>query len=173
MTIALQRDGAHTPPPADPVLAMGSNTSDVSVMHSCNGWKASLCDFAPAFRPPPPPPPTAGKPVAFAAPVSRRGVQGKLVSGDLEALPLEELYPFLSAARWLGDPCEQHSECGSCIGDPLKTCGWGDGVITRSDGSTCGSDGNGCCGGESGLNKCNVAFRKVRQHCRRQAFLTG
>jgi len=58
------------------------------------------------------------------------------------------------------DACTANADCGSCIGDPLKTCGWCDGVITFGDGSTCGDDGHGCCGGASGFSKCNVAYRK-------------
>jgi len=58
------------------------------------------------------------------------------------------------------DPCVVHKDCGSCIHDPLKTCGWCDGMITFGDGSTCGSDGAGCCGGDSGFSHCNVAYRK-------------
>jgi len=39
-------------------------------------------------------------------------------------------------------------------------CGWCDGIITFGDGSTCGTDGQGCCGGSSGFSKCSVAYRK-------------
>jgi len=33
-------------------------------------------------------------------------------------------------------------------------------VIHFGDGTTCGEDGNGCCGGGSGFSHCNVTFRK-------------
>jgi len=59
------------------------------------------------------------------------------------------------------DDCRSHKDCGSCISDTKKVCGWCDGIVTFSDQSTCGADGNGCCGGSSGFSKCSVAYRKV------------
>lgn len=139
VTIALQKQGSHQVPPDNVVNAMGDQAFDLFVMHACNSW-GKQCSFAPAFTTPPPP-------VASAV--------------------AKKTYPLLASLLgrpekpgFLGDNCTANRDCGSCIHDPLSTCGWCDGVITFSDGTRCGEDGNGCCGGDSGFGHCNVTFRK-------------
>ena len=138
VTIAMQKQGVHQVPPDDVSLAMGDPAFDVFVMHACNSW-ARNCSFAAAFASPPPPVPLA----ASASATDEWSTVGAL--------------GFLAP---LADKCNVHKDCGSCIHDPLSTCGWCDGVIHFGDGTTCGEDGNGCCGGGSGFSHCNVTFRK-------------
>lgn len=66
---------------------------------------------------------------------------------------------FLKAAT--ANPCGVHTSCGMCINDVTNTCGWCDGKVTFADGTTCGEDGNGCCGGAAGFAKCDPGYRKA------------
>jgi len=143
VAIALQRDGSHQAPPDDVSMAMGDADFVVYVMHECNSWKSGLCNFAPAFASPPP--------IAKGA-----------SAADLSAFKslLLRGAPLTVGQSMVDDKCLVHSDCSSCIDDPLKVCGWCDGVITFGDGTTCGDDGKGCCGGASGFSKCNLAYRK-------------
>jgi len=70
------------------------------------------------------------------------------------------VFPLTVNLRATSDACQKHADCSSCIADPSSVCGWCDGVITHSDGTTCGNDGKGCCGGATNFSKCNVAYRK-------------
>ncbi|KAL1515870.1 hypothetical protein AB1Y20_002485 [Prymnesium parvum] len=141
--VALQRSASsHRAPPEDVSNAMGDADFDVYVMHKCNDWKAGKCSFAPAFASPK---------------KSASGLAASLAS--FEALLLEKpSQPHLGGMA--DDKCTVHADCDSCINDPLKVCGWCDGVITFGDKSTCGADGKGCCGGASGFSKCDLAYRK-------------
>lgn len=148
VSLALQTPSTHQLPPFNVDAAMGKPDFDVFVMHGCNSWVGDECNFAPAFTAPPPPPITAA---------------------PLAAAPLSAVNDMASFIRMLtqsnvkgsgDDACSVHSECGECIADPLKVCGWCDGIITFGDGSTCGEDGKGCCGGASSFSRCNVVYRK-------------
>lgn len=66
---------------------------------------------------------------------------------------------FLSSA--ITNPCAVHTSCGQCISDSANTCGWCDGLITFADGTTCGKDGLGCCGGAAGFARCDPGYRKA------------
>jgi len=67
----------------------------------------------------------------------------------------------LSFLRSTPNPCGVHASCGQCIDDATNVCGWCDGVITFADGSTCGKDGQGCCGGAAGFARCDPGYRKA------------
>lgn len=138
MALAAQVSGHQAPPSQGNNIAdaLGNPDFDVLVLHKCNDWKKG-CNFAPAFKP------------------ARRSLRG-------DAKEVEEFKSLMTGGlvEQGSDHCTAHTGCDSCINDPAKVCGWCDGVVTFGDGSTCGGDGNGCCGGAPPFSKCNVAYRK-------------
>jgi hypothetical protein len=147
MSVAVQRPNSHQTPPDDVSFAMGDPNFDVYVLHRCNSWKAQ-CNFAPAWQP-----------KLLAA--RRRALK--------EQLELEEFAEMLATASvgrsMADDACTVHKDCDSCLVDPLKVCGWCDGIITFGDNTTCGEDGNGCCGGASSFSKCRSAHGSYWKTC--------
>lgn len=147
VSIAIQNVGSHQAPPDNPADAMGQIDFDVFVMHACDSWKAE-CNFARAFHSATPP--VEEEEVAFEAAAAFE----EFIAPGLDASTQS---PLGSAS----DACTANKDCSSCIDDPLKVCGWCDGIITFGDGTTCGGNGTGCCGGASGFSHCNVAYRKT------------
>lgn len=139
-SLAIQHEGSHVAPPdALPGSAMGLAGIDVFVFHGCHEYH-HLCDFSAAFTKPTPPP------TASAA--------RQLTSASATTIPSWLIAPQV-------DSCKTHKSCGECINAQGGLCGWCDGIVTFSDGTTCGEDGNGCCGGASAFSTCDPSFRKA------------
>jgi hypothetical protein len=146
MALAIQRPSSHQTPPADVSSAMGDANFDVYVFNKCNSWK-STCDFTPAF--------TAA---------AREAMQRRALEAAAERAAFVDMLKNVGKAR-SDDACTVHSACDSCINDPLKVCGWCDGIITFGDNTTCGEDGNGCCGGASAFSKCTSSKGSYWKTC--------
>jgi hypothetical protein len=144
LSIAVQSQDSHVAPPDNlPGDALGQAGLDVYVFHGCHEYH-QLCNFAPAF-----------------APARRRLLESTHSTPPQPEQDLPDWLRGIGSNAVDAHKCLVHKSCGECINDATNVCGWCDGIITFSDGTTCGEDGNGCCGGSAGFAQCDPGYRKA------------